>query len=113
MSPLVTRNGGRDTAGHVPEPVVVRRARVLDPPIPADDPPIRVAHAGIRADAVHDPAQAKTPAGVVLSPSRRRAETPRAPSHARHGPATATQHSPSLRQRRSDPRYDQVRAPGP
>src|SRR5919198_4754508 len=45
---------------------------------------------------------ANAPAGVVLSPSRFLSETPRAPRCAVHGPSTAIQHSPDLRQRRSE-----------
>src|SRR5215475_15041827 len=45
---------------------------------------------------------ANAPAGVVLSPSRLLSETPRAPRCAVHGPSTAIQQSPDLRQRRSE-----------
>src|SRR4029450_5503529 len=45
---------------------------------------------------------ANAPAGVLLSPSRLLSATPRAPRCAVHGPSTAIQHSPDLRQRRSE-----------
>src|SRR5881392_4361501 len=45
---------------------------------------------------------ANAPAGVFLSPSRLLSETPRAPRWAVHAPSTAIQHSPDLRQRRSE-----------
>src|SRR5215467_14067483 len=45
---------------------------------------------------------ANAPAGVVLSPSRLASETPWKPTCAVHGPSTATQHSPDLRQRRNE-----------
>ena len=40
-------------AAHVPEPVVGGRARILDPPVPADDAVIAVAHARVRREAEH------------------------------------------------------------
>src|SRR2546423_13192496 len=45
----------------------------------------------------------KAPAGVVLSPSRFVSETPFRPRWAVQGPSTESQHSPDLRQRRSEP----------
>src|SRR5919198_6225507 len=50
------------------------------------------------------------PAGVVRSPSRLWSDTPRWPSQAVHDPETARQQPPLLRQRRSEPWVDELRA---
>ena len=67
------------------EAVVVRRARILDPPVAADEAVVRVVHAGVRRDAVHHRAEAEH-AGrgrpVAFVPVRRNASSaePRAPA---------------------------------
>ena len=66
----MTRKGGGFPHGDVPEPVVARRARILDPVVAADDPAVAVAHAGVGGDPVHraaDPVGAGRRRAVALA----------------------------------------------
>src|SRR6266536_2276018 len=58
---------GAASAGDVVKTVVVRRAWILDPPVAADDPAVRVAHAWIGRDAVDHRAETEDTVPVDAS----------------------------------------------
>ena len=83
------------------EAVVVRRARVLDPPVAADDAVVAVAHAGVRRHAVHHGAEAEHAGGrraVTLVPVGRDASSaePRAPRPGCVRPASVDRDAPDV-----------------
>ena len=107
--------GGLRPAAHVLEPVVEGRARVLDPPVAADDPVIAVPHSGIRPEPVHDRVEAeraarRRPVALALVLGDASLAEPGGPRPGDGGPALAAllpgpQHSarggPSAPRRRS------------